>query len=124
MKRLIMVAVMVLVLAGSVYAADYSYESITVANSAIGISAGYIPNSLTGCQPESWSQFPPQMWARCTLETAQIRFRHDGTNPTAAEGHPLNAGDILILDSCKKMFYFKAIRTGATSGILKCTYGR
>jgi hypothetical protein len=62
------------------------------------------------------------MTAYCTLETAQIRFRLDGTAPTSAEGHILNVNDVLELKSCIEMVNFKAIRTGGTSGVLKCTY--
>ena len=34
-----------------------------------------------------------------SVETAEIRFRIDGTDPTTAIGHPLAAGSILTFDS-------------------------
>lgn len=57
-----------------------------------------------------------------TLETAQIRFTIDGTAPTTSVGHLLNPGEMLKLDSLADITAFRAIRTGATSGSLRCTY--
>ena len=84
-----------------------NYESVTVANFAIGLTAG---------------TYGANVYALITCETAQIRFRIDGTNPTASEGHILNPGDILKLDSNADIVAFRAIRTGATSGVIKATY--
>jgi hypothetical protein len=84
-----------------------NYESVTVANTAIGLTAG---------------TYGANIYALITCETAQIRFRIDGTNPTASEGHILNPGDILKLDSNADIAAFKAIRTGATSGVIKVSY--
>ena len=84
-----------------------AYESVTVADSAIGLtSATY----LTATKAEM------------TLETAQIRVRKDGTNPTSSEGHLVEVGDIITLNSAADIATFKAIRTGATSGVLRVTY--
>jgi len=85
----------------------FDYESVTVEDSAIGLtSATYLDATR----------------AEMTLETAQIRFRADGTNPTSSEGHPVYVGDVIILDSAAQIAGFKAIRTGTTSGVLKVTY--
>jgi len=85
----------------------FDYESITVADSAIGLtSATYLDATR----------------AEMTLETAQIRFRADGSDPAADEGHPVEVGDVIILDSAAQIAGFKAIRTGSTSGVLKVTY--
>jgi len=85
----------------------FAFESITVAATAIGGTA------LT---------YTDATRAEMTLETAQIRFRFDGTNPTAAEGHLVEVGDLVILKSAAQIANFKAIRTGGTSGVLKATY--
>ena len=37
--------------------------------------------------------------ALITVETDQVRWRDDGTDPTSSEGHLLNAGDVLTFDS-------------------------
>ena len=84
-----------------------AYESITVADAAIGFTA------LT---------YGTATHAYITVETAQIRFRIDGTNPTSSEGHILNVGDALELNSAADLVTFKAIRTGAVSGVIKVTY--
>ncbi len=62
-------------------------------------------------------------YAFITCETAQVRFTIDGTAaPTTTVGHLLNPGDILKLDSNADIAAFRAIRTGATSGVLKATF--
>ena len=84
-----------------------AYESVTVADSAIGFTAGTYGTNTR---------------AIITCETAQIRFRIDGTDPTAAEGHLLNPGDTLELDSLADITAFRAIRTGSVSGVIKVSY--
>jgi len=56
-----------------------------------------------------------------SLETAQIRFRHDGGDPTATVGHLMNVGDILNLEGLS-LQKFRAIRTGSTNGLLTVTF--
>lgn len=85
------------------------YESITVSSSAVGLTA----NAING-----------KTIAYLTLETAQIRYRIDGqANPTSSEGHILDAGDNLTLEGSGTLAAFKAIRTGSSDGVLKCSYG-
>ena len=60
--------------------------------------------------------------AYITVEGADIRFRIDGTAPTAAIGHLVNNGGIIKLDSASDLAHFKAIRTGAVSATITCTY--
>ena len=84
-----------------------NYESVTVADSAIGLTSGTYGSNTK---------------AFMTLETAQIRIRIDGTNPAAGEGHLIEVGDIIKLNSAADIATFKAIRTGGTSGVLKVTY--
>lgn len=91
-------------------------ESITVADTAIGINSAYLPTTLSGC----WGWHMQKGF--CTLETAQIRYWPDGTTPTSTEGHLANTGTVLYFQSCQELFGFKAIRTGGTSGVLRCTY--
>jgi len=85
----------------------FDYESITVADSAIGLTA---------------AKYLDAEHAEITLETAQIRFRLDGTDPTSSEGHLVEVGDVITLNSAAQIAGFKAIRTGSTSGVLKVTY--
>lgn len=85
----------------------YAYESVTVADSAIGLTSSTYDDSVK---------------AEMTLETGQIRIRKDGTAPTSSEGHLVEVGDTIVLNSAADLATFKAIRTGATSGVLKVTY--
>lgn len=84
-----------------------AYESKTIANTAAGLTAG---------------TYGKATHAEMTLETAQIRIRSDGTNPTASEGRLVEVGDQIILRSAAQIAAFKAIRTGGTSGVLKTEY--
>lgn len=87
-----------------------AFESLTVAGSSVGLTAGTFAN---------------RSLALLTVETAQIRFRFDGatTAPTASVGHILEPGDTLELDSEFQLDNIRFIRTGGTSATLRCTYG-
>ena len=85
----------------------YAFESITVATTAIGLTSATYDDSVK---------------AEMTLETAQIRIRKDGINPTSSEGHLVEVGDIIVLNSAADLATFKAIRTGTVSGVLKVSY--
>ena len=83
------------------------YESVTVSSSAVGLTSG---------------TYGTNTYALITCEDAQIRFRVDGTSPTVSEGHILNPGDTLELDSNEDIAAFEAIRTGDTDGVIKVSY--
>jgi hypothetical protein len=84
-----------------------AYESVTVADSAIGLTSGTYGDATK---------------AEMTLESGQIRVRKDGTNPASDEGHLVEIGDTIILKSAADIASFKAIRTGSVSGVLKVSY--
>lgn len=92
----------------------YAYEAITVADTAIGFTAANVAT-------DRGDRKDPQK-AICTLETAQIRFRIDGGDPTTTVGHVLNPGDVVEITGPADMINFRAIRTGSTSGSLKVSY--
>ena len=83
------------------------FETVTVAAAAIGFTS---------------ATFGRAYKALVTVETAQVRFRTDGTDPTAAIGHVLDAGDTLELDSSDELQKIKFIRTGSTSATLRVTF--
>ncbi len=101
---------------------------------ALANKSDYMNTKLTGSKAEDYESLTVDdtaggfaydgaaIKAFVTCEDAQVRFRTDGTSPTADEGHLLNQGDILILDSNEDILAFEAIRTGSTSGILKATF--
>ncbi len=82
-------------------------ESVTVADTAIGLTAATYANARG---------------AFLTLETAQIRFYYDGTTPTNLLGHLLEVGQTLNLYNEDEIRNFRGIRTGGTSGVLRVTY--
>lgn len=86
------------------------FETITVANTAIGLTNSKFNTS------------PKQKKAFITSETAQMRYRLDGTAPTATVGHILLPMQSLVLEGYTQMLNFQAIRTGSTSGNLQVTY--
>lgn len=89
-----------------------SFEAITVAATSIGFTTARI-RPPTGQIASS---------AVCRLETAEIRWRSDGTAPTASVGTLLEPGDVIKVDDSLLMINFRAIRTTAVSGVLSCTY--
>jgi len=84
-----------------------SYESLTIADSAKAITASTLSLVLAHGQCSG------------RLETAQIRFRVDGTDPTSAEGILLNVGEFITIRGLSNLLAFRAIRTNTTSGVLK-----
>ncbi len=84
------------------------FESVTVTGSSTALTTATI------AQKES---------ALITVETAQVRFTLNGTAPTATAGHVLEVGDVLELDSSEALGLVRFIRTGGTSGTLRCSYG-
>lgn len=82
------------------------YETLTIAATSIGLSTAL---------PDDVRSFVG------VLETAQVRFRGDGTAPTASEGVLMEVGDQIFLtrDDIVNMRFF---RTGGTSGVLKGHY--
>jgi len=88
------------------------YETITVADTAIGFTISKIAPSS--------SKFATR--AFCVLETAEIRFLYSGASPTSTIGLLLEIGGNLQFDSRDAISKFKAIRTGSSSGVLTCIY--
>lgn len=85
----------------------FAFETVTVAAVAIGLTSGTYLDAIR---------------AMLTIEDEQIRMRFDGTSPTAAIGHIGNADDVIYLEGTEQLGNFKAIRTGAASGVLRATY--
>lgn len=90
---------------------ELNYESVTVAGTAIGFDA---TDGTNGMIPEA---------AVITVETAAIRFRTDGTNPTASEGHSAEPGDVIILGDRKQCAAFRAIRRDGVSATIRVSTG-
>jgi len=61
------------------------YATLTVGSTAVGLDSAS-PTLTNGATVKR---------AVITVETDQVRWRADGTSPTASEGHLLEAGDVL-----------------------------
>ena len=104
MRKLCLLILLMAVLILPSIASAIEYESITVADTAIGFTGSKIASYTT---------------AFCTLETAQVRFRIDAV-PTSSTGHILDVGGMMKFTS--KELGVKFIRTGAVSATINCTY--
>ena len=92
----------------------YDYEELAITDAAAGV--GFTASKLNATTP------PKRIYITC--ETAQCRFRYDGTAPTSSVGHPLNPFDQIYIEGLPNMKNFKAIRTGSTNALLRCTFER
>ena len=79
-----------------------AYEAVTVSSTAIGITKALRID---------------HNYAFITLETDEVRYRVDGTDPTASEGHKLSPGDTLTLEGGNAIRNFRAIRVTSDATI-------
>lgn len=92
-------------------------ERITVADTAVGFTATtYKPTS--GDRKSLCAQI-----AKCVPESADIRYRVDGTNPTSSVGRRQYEDSTFYIIGTENIKRFKAIRTTATSSTLDVEYG-
>ena len=92
--------------------AGYDDEAITVVAVAIGLTASKLASD------------PRPKKVIITCETAQIRYRISGSDPTSSVGHLMSPLDSLVLEGFSQLNLFKAIRVGSTSASLYVTYLR
>ena len=60
--------------------------------------------------------------AMITVEDHPMRFRIDGGDPAADEGHLVDDGDVIPLASAADIANFRAIRTTGDSATIRVTY--
>lgn len=103
MKRFLSLVLLLALATPVVAQRTVSFEQLTVSGSSTPITA----STLTGM-------------ATCSarLETAQIRWRADGTAPTATVGTLMEIGDVITIDNIVDARAIRFIRTGGTSGVL------
>ena len=104
MRRVLSLFVLLVVLATTHTQAQHvtTYEQITVADTAIGITAA-ITAGMSACGVR--------------LETAQVRWRIDAA-PTSSVGTLLEVGDTMTVSRAEDLIGIKFIRTGSVSGLL------
>jgi hypothetical protein len=103
------------------------YESITVSTVSIGCTASklLVQTVLSGTsEGRAYIDNKRVDEALFTVETNPVRFRLDGTDPTAAEGHLLQAGDSIVVTGYSNLSKLRFIRQGAADGTVKATYYR
>lgn len=88
------------------------FETITVSTVAIGFTASKIS---TATAKASYAFF--------TLETADIRYRVDGVDPTAAVGHAATSTvPGYFVCGITAVSQFRAIRSGGSDSTMRVTY--
>lgn len=90
----------------------FDFETITIASLAKGLTTSKLSSN------------PKPKKAFITIETARVRYRTDGTDPTDTVGHIADPMDSIILEGYSQLNNFRAIRTGATSSTFQVTYLR
>jgi hypothetical protein len=99
----------------------FDYEAVVVSTAAVGLTAAKYNATASLAAAE-------QGKARLVMLTVEgrVRFRFDGVSPTGTEGHILNDGDVLYLNSIAQISQFKAIRnsTEVSDATLRVTYLR
>ena len=121
MKIIICVALLTLALIGHPRAVSYiATEQLTIDNTAGGV--GFTAAKITP------SGLPQATTAVCKLETAQVRYQINGppssapTAPTTTLGTPWDVGETRTFNGHDILVNFRAIRTGASSGVANCDY--
>lgn len=87
------------------YVKPVGYQQITVSTTAVGLTV-----------PAGASR------AVAVVEAQPLRYRDDGTNPTATVGMLCQANLRFEIESRDQMLAFKAIRQGGTDAVLSVSY--
>ena len=90
----------------------YDFEVVTIADTAIGLTASKL---LTEVNPKK---------VLIIFESAQCRWRADGTDPTSTIGMLLNPMDVMEVEGIVNLKQIRFIRTGATSAKAQVSYMR
>lgn len=101
------------------YATAYDYEAITVSSTAVGLTATKVTPSAAANTPAHGKAFEVFI----SVETNAIRYRIDGTDPTASEGHPVAAGASVTITGYDNIRRLKMIRQSADAAV-KVTFFR
>lgn len=93
----------------------YAYEAVTVATPATRLTATLVSPGAGALSAQV---------VLITTETADMRYRYDGTDPTASEGHLAVSGSTVIVTGINNIRRLRLIRTTGTSATLRVTYLR
>ena len=85
-----------------------AFETLTISGTSTPLTAGiYSKNNGLECANK----------ATISVETASLRYRVDGSAPTATVGLLANDGDVITLLGRNEIKLFRAIRVGVDSKI-------
>ena len=101
----------------SISGVPYSFESMTVNTSVVSLTSSRL-------RPEAGERGAGShaSAAIVTIEGGTLRFRVDGGDPTSSEGHYIESGDVLELDTIGTLEQFRAV-SGTTSIVtMQVTY--
>ena len=87
----------------------FAFEALAVAGTAVPFTAATIAGARL---------------AVAKVEGAQIRYRTDGTAPTATVGIPADPGDVITIYGSADVQAFQTIRTGGVSATLSTEFSR
>ncbi len=79
-----------------------AFENLTVAGSPVGFTAG---------------TFAGAYLAIARVEGAQVRYRTDGTSPSASVGMVADPGDVIIVSGSRDIQDIEFIRTGGSATV-------
>lgn len=94
----------------------FAYESLTISATSVALTAAtYAPSGAREA-----------LAALITVEANPIRYRNDGTAPTATEGHQRSPGNdsAFVIYGRHNIRTFRAIRQDVANGTLRITYFR
>lgn len=85
-----------------------SFEALSVSTAAVGFTAATVGN---------------RAHAHVLVEDAAVRYRTDGTDPTASVGTPLEVGDQLKLNNARDIANIRFIRRDGVDATLNSHFG-
>jgi len=92
----------------------FAFEALAGTNTSVGLTASVFNPDTS----------PAAKCAVVQCETAQVRYRMDGTDPTASVGVLLEVGDELVIWGSTDINEIEFIRTGGVSAQLNVHYSR
>jgi hypothetical protein len=112
MKKIFLWTILVILWLCPASWAGVKFETLSV-NTAIGISSTLI----TPTAGDAEYKREPVAALIGPVETDQIRFRTDGTDPTSSVGHLLQVGQTYVMTNGWQVRNFKAIKVTNTASV-------
>ncbi len=84
------------------YKDTFAFEALAVAGTAVGFTAATFQSAYA---------------AVARVDGARVRYRTDGTDPTAAVGMVADPGDVIYINSSRDLQDIKFIRTGGSATV-------